>query len=175
MIFPWIFRINIPFPIHRHDHEPIKIERLPQAISFSTLTLPFGSASSGDEPIRILRRDLFDARFQVLDEDQESDSESEADSSLAPTEPKPNEPSQPKEKQERNQQQYIDADTDLIPWTYEGGLKTWEGGMDLVQVLSSVGGRGLVEGVKGKKVLEVSKGERGMGELNKMEACCSIA
>lgn len=61
------------------------------------------------------------------------------------------------------------AGTDLIPGLYEGGLKTWEGGVDLVQVLSGVGGgvdprregasggRGDVgEWVRGRGVIEVS-------------------
>ena len=30
----------------------------------------------------------------------------------------------------------MDANTDLIPGIYEGGLKTWEGGVDLVEVLA---------------------------------------
>lgn len=31
---------------------------------------------------------------------------------------------------------YVDAATDLIPGLYEGGLKTWEGGTDLMEVLA---------------------------------------
>lgn len=42
----------------------------------------------------------------------------------------------------------MDANTDLIPGIYEGGLKTWEGGVDLVEVLAQ-GGFGR------KSVLEV--------------------
>ena len=49
----------------------------------------------------------------------------------------------------------MDADTDLIPNVYEGGLKTWEGGVDLVQVLSDVEG-GAAEWLQGKRSLEVS-------------------
>jgi hypothetical protein len=45
----------------------------------------------------------------------------------------------------------VDADTDLIPGLYEGGLKTWEGGVDLLEVLAE--GGALPEG---KRVLEVS-------------------
>ncbi len=55
-------------------------------------------------------------------------------------------------------QPYIDADTDLIPGTYEGGLKTWEGGLDLVQVCSELQDQmeGGVSGwIRGKSVLEV--------------------
>ena len=42
----------------------------------------------------------------------------------------------------------MDANTDLIPGIYEGGLKTWEGGVDLVEVLAE-------EGYEGRSVLEV--------------------
>lgn len=49
----------------------------------------------------------------------------------------------------------MDAVTDLIPGLYEGGLKTWEGGVDLVEVLSGVQG-GPSSWVGGSSVLEVS-------------------
>jgi protein-histidine N-methyltransferase len=48
----------------------------------------------------------------------------------------------------------VDAATDLIPGLYEGGLKTWEGGVDLVEVLSE-GLAGGSDWLKGKSVLEV--------------------
>lgn len=53
---------------------------------------------------------------------------------------------------------YVDADTDLIPGTYEGGLKTWEGGLDLVEVLaeSSKTAGEIAERIRGKRILEVS-------------------
>lgn len=52
---------------------------------------------------------------------------------------------------------YVDADTDLIPGTYEGGLKTWEGGLDLVEVLaeSSKTAGDVAERIRGKRILEV--------------------
>jgi hypothetical protein len=55
-------------------------------------------------------------------------------------------------------EQYVDAETDLIPGTYEGGLKTWEGGVDLVEVLEEYDGRTgkLLDRVIGKRVIEVS-------------------
>jgi protein-histidine N-methyltransferase len=37
-------------------------------------------------------------------------------------------------------QEYVDASSDLIPGLYEGGLKTWEGGVDLIKVLSDMVG-----------------------------------
>ena len=48
---------------------------------------------------------------------------------------------------------YVDTKSDLIPGLYEGGLKTWEGGLDLVEVLNSV--ENLAEWVGGIQILEV--------------------
>ena len=61
---------------------------------------------------------------------------------------------------------YIDAGTDLVPGLYEGGLKTWEGGVDLVEVLSrrgreSGGDKVVADWVRGGNVLEVSR--KGLG------------
>lgn len=48
------------------------------------------------------------------------------------------------------------AGTDLIPGLYEGGLKTWEGGLDLIEVLSTGMGEGDIgDWVKGSGALEV--------------------
>ena len=51
----------------------------------------------------------------------------------------------------------MNTKTDLIPGLYEGGLKTWEGGVDLVEVLSEVKG-GVGEWLRESSVLEVSYG-----------------
>ena len=48
---------------------------------------------------------------------------------------------------------FVDAKSDLIPGLYEGGLKSWEGGLDLVEVLNSV--EDLAEWVSGSQILEV--------------------
>jgi len=53
----------------------------------------------------------------------------------------------------------VDAATDLIPGLYEGGLKTWEGGVDLVEVISE-GLAGGSDWLKGKSVLEVRSSEQ---------------
>ncbi|WOO78866.1 Histidine protein methyltransferase 1 [Vanrija pseudolonga] len=81
---------------------------LPENFSYSPLAHPLGGAP-------LLRRDLYDARFQLA----QGEAASEA---------------------------YVDADTDLIPGTYEGGLKSWEGGVDLVEVIA----RGVGSGRSGK-------------------------
>lgn len=137
----------------------LQIDLLPPSISYSPLTLPFlGPSSHISDPIveddtesesgytqippnSILRRDLFDARFQLMNEDDDEHNDNRQDGA-----------------DEKDNQQYVDSDTDLIPGTYEGGLKTWEGGVDLVQVLNEMDQRidgGITKGLKGKKVLEV--------------------
>lgn len=45
----------------------------------------------------------------------------------------------------------MDSTTDLIPGLYEGGLKTWEGGVDLIEVLSDTKS----DWVTGSRILEV--------------------
>lgn len=47
--------------------------------------------------------------------------------------------------------QFLDAPSDLIPGVYEGGLKTWECSLDLVDYLDSIENGD----VRGKRVLEV--------------------
>jgi protein-histidine N-methyltransferase len=66
------------------------------------------------------------------------------------------------QKEGEEDDQYIDADTDLIPGTYEGGLKTWEGGVDLVEVLAEYDQKTqkLVQRIRGKRVIEVSDSRR---------------
>jgi protein-histidine N-methyltransferase len=93
----------------------------------------------------LLRRDLFDARFQLISQDQASDESNGEYRDGGKGKGK----GKGKEKEE-----FVDAATDLIPGLYEGGLKTWEGGVDLVEVLSE----GLAvdsDWLNGKSVLEV--------------------
>ena len=58
---------------------------------------------------------------------------------------------------------FVDAPADLVPGTYEGGLKTWECALDLAtyldrDVLRAQAGEGTAAGqrVHGSRVLEVS-------------------
>ncbi|EOR00981.1 hypothetical protein E3P92_00410 [Wallemia ichthyophaga] len=76
------------------------IKHLPPALSYSSIDIPHTS-SQALQPIP--RRDLFDARFQLIEADQE--------------------------------QSIVSGDSDLVPGRYEGGLKTWECSIDLVQYL----------------------------------------
>lgn len=74
-----------------------------------------------------MRRDLFDARFQLLAQERDE------------------------------QAALVDAPADLVPGVYEGGLKTWECALDLAayldrDVLSAQAARR----VRGLRVLEVS-------------------
>lgn len=47
---------------------------------------------------------------------------------------------------------FIEAPSDLVPRVYEGGLKTWECSIDLVEYLYSTEGQ---RGFRGKGILEV--------------------
>jgi protein-histidine N-methyltransferase len=108
-------------------------------ISFSEMELPFETTGC-----KLYRRDLYDARFQVIDEMEDEEEDGEAHPAA--------------EQEDQEMSKYVDADTDLIPGTYEGGLKTWEGGMDLVEILEEQHHRiagGLGSWVKGRRVLEV--------------------
>ncbi|ODN82914.1 hypothetical protein L202_01164 [Cryptococcus amylolentus CBS 6039] len=117
------------------------IATLPEAISYSPLNLRVLTTS-------LLRRDLFDARFQLLTKDSERSEEKED--------------ATPEGEEEED---YVDAKTDLIPGFYEGGLKTWEGGVDLVETIAESlspvkeeRDQEVGEWVRGGKVLEVGCG-----------------
>ncbi|EST05267.1 hypothetical protein PSEUBRA_005535 [Kalmanozyma brasiliensis GHG001] len=91
-------------PFCEHSLEDM-LEHLPSRISYSSIDISLSSGSGSSQPYKLLRRDLFDARFQMLlDEDDHSNSQ-------------------------------VDTHSDLIPNVYEGGLKTWECALDLVEVL----------------------------------------
>jgi protein-histidine N-methyltransferase len=47
--------------------------------------------------------------------------------------------------------EFLDAPSDLVPGVYEGGLKTWECSLDLVDYLDSTNGGD----IRGRRVLEV--------------------
>ena len=99
-----------------------------------------------DQPITLLRRDLFDARFQILNQDESV--------------PVNEEKGKQKEQQESpKEEQFIDESSDLVKGVYEGGLKTWECSLDLVECLDQRGFSPVrdleTERVRGKSVLEV--------------------
>ncbi|KAI0747127.1 hypothetical protein C8Q80DRAFT_822566 [Daedaleopsis nitida] len=106
------------------------IAALPPAISFSPLSIVL---STGQE-ICLSRRDLFDARFQMISDDT-------IDTKIG-----------------RSDIDFVDAPSDLVPGVYEGGLKTWECSLDLVEVLHSMYGRNLARNIRGKRILELGCG-----------------
>jgi protein-histidine N-methyltransferase len=86
--------------------------------------------------VTLARRDLFDARFQLISED--------ARDGVAKKE-------QDEVKDRIQALEFLDATSDLVPGVYEGGLKTWECSLDLVDYLDSTNGGD----IRGRRVLEV--------------------
>lgn len=80
------------------------------------------------------RRDLFDARFQLISADDCAG-----------------------EKSFHSEVEFIDAPSDLVPGIYEGGLKTWECSLDLVACLSSIYSPKIEDVLRRKRILEVSQ------------------
>ncbi|KAF9030035.1 hypothetical protein BDZ89DRAFT_1064980 [Hymenopellis radicata] len=102
------------------------IDCSPPLISCSPLAVPLSTG----EILSIPRRDLFDARFQVINE-EDSDSARGKDAA-----------------------DFLDAPSDLVHGVYEGGLKTWECSLDLVDYLA---GNADCH-PEGKRILEVGCG-----------------
>ncbi|OAX33470.1 hypothetical protein K503DRAFT_869531 [Rhizopogon vinicolor AM-OR11-026] len=109
--------------------------RLPSKISYSPITIPLSNGSDLSLP----RRDLFDARFQLISHNADD---------LDPSE-------QPSNAHAQSALQFLNAPSDLVPLVYEGGLKTWECSLDLAGYLDSIGSQ---FDVRGKRVLEVGCG-----------------
>ncbi|RDB18695.1 Histidine protein methyltransferase 1 [Hypsizygus marmoreus] len=114
---------------------PQLLDRLPALISYSPLSVPLSS----NQTITLARRDLFDARFQLILED---DVKSEGD--------------EPRMLSTSTALEFIEAPSDLVPGVYEGGLKTWECSLDLVSYLDGL--KFPVEAIQGKRVLEIGCG-----------------
>jgi protein-histidine N-methyltransferase len=51
---------------------------------------------------------------------------------------------------------FLDAPSDLVPGVYEGGLKTWECSLDLVEHLHELQSSSDLGGFAGKRVIEAS-------------------
>lgn len=122
-----------------------QLATLPPLVSYTPVVVPLTSSASSSTSTTLLRRDLFDARFQVLNQDDE-DEEGEG---IAEGEGKG-----------KQRETFVDEGTDLVKGVYEGGLKTWECSLDLVDCLEGMGFGAASEGeeelVRGKSVLEVS-------------------
>ncbi|KAA1476118.1 hypothetical protein DENSPDRAFT_784541 [Dentipellis sp. KUC8613] len=114
-------------------HEPFAevplqtlVHALPDNISYSPVGILL---SSGKPAVSLARRDLFDARLQLIAAD-------EREGAL----------------------EFIETPSDLVPWVYEGGLKTWECSIDLADYLDTLMGERGGEWVKGKAILELGCG-----------------
>lgn len=83
-------------------------------------------------PIILPRRDLFDVRFQLLNDNDMDEMEEEGEAPRGI--------------------EFVDAPSDLVPGVYEGGLKTWECSVDLAAYLAHV----VRPNVIGGRFLEVS-------------------
>ncbi|KAG2107336.1 hypothetical protein BD769DRAFT_132913 [Suillus cothurnatus] len=110
------------------------LNSLPSKISYSPITIPL--ASGGE--LSLPRRDLFDARFQLISQNADDPDALEQPSIHA-----------------RSALHFLDAPSDLVPLVYEGGLKTWECSLDLASYLDSISSQ---FDVSGKRVLEIGCG-----------------
>lgn len=79
----------------------------------------------------LARRDLFDAKFQLIASDEGTEAANG-----------------------RSDVDFLDAPSDLVPWVYEGGLKTWECSLDLVDCLDTIYGTGIASNLRQKRILE---------------------
>ncbi|KAF6763186.1 hypothetical protein DFP72DRAFT_1000579 [Ephemerocybe angulata] len=119
-------------PSREHPIEEF-LDALPTLISYSPLSIP---VPSKDLTVHLVRRDLFDARFQLIAEGTVDPED--ADGHLTQIK----EEDEDEEEKERKPMdpsilEYLDAPSDLLPGVYEGGLKTWECSLDLVEYLES--------------------------------------
>lgn len=106
------------------------LHTLPPSISYSPIFVPI---EESEEKVILARRDLFDARFQVISQANEGPSEADNEADLA----------------------FFDDPSDLVPNVYEGGLKTWECSLDLVNYLRT---KGLDKRLHGKRIVEFGCG-----------------
>ena len=119
-----------------------QLSALPEAFSYSPITLP-ASASTGSTISTsrgghtLARRDLFDVRFQLSLSERDEQNQAAVASAA-----------------------FVDAPADVVPGTYEGGLKTWECALDLAayldrDVLGTHASPAAGRRVRGSRVLEV--------------------
>ncbi|KAI0318802.1 hypothetical protein OF83DRAFT_1170792 [Amylostereum chailletii] len=106
------------------------LDALPDDISYSHIAIP---RSGGKPPLNLVRRDLFDARFQVIAREGGTAGGDEA-------------------------LEFLEAPSDLVPRKYEGGLKTWECSLDLAGYLAGLMGDEGGAWIRGKRVLELGCG-----------------
>ncbi|KAI0084763.1 hypothetical protein BDY19DRAFT_519526 [Irpex rosettiformis] len=118
---------SVQFTEHTLDE---LLETIPSTgFSFSPLQI-----SSGRDALMLPRRDLFDARFQLIAASAQTEQEQD---------------------QELEDLKFVEAPSDLIPGVYEGGLKTWECSVDLAAYLHE---SLPPDFIVGKRVLELGCG-----------------
>ena len=122
----FIFLLSLSTTSHSRPFGKVQLDALPMLVSYSPLNIPLSFAERTGS-VTLARRELFDARFQLI-------SSREEDS-----------------KDQTQALEFLDAPSDLVPGIYEGGLKTWECSLDLVAYLDSTENRH----VQGNRVLEV--------------------
>jgi len=111
------------------------LKTLPNIISFSPIHIP----TLGDGTFTLSRRDLFDARFQLMSNSSQSDEKTEQEPELEDL-------------------AFVEAPSDLIPGVYEGGLKTWECSIDLASQLHEICRSTSANSSRGKRILELGCG-----------------
>ncbi|EGN92498.1 hypothetical protein SERLA73DRAFT_190980 [Serpula lacrymans var. lacrymans S7.3] len=111
------------------------LDTLPSLISYSPLHIPLSS----DRCLTLARRDFFDARFQLISEDVGGASGTS-------------------DSHKRSALHFLDAPSDLVPFVYEGGLKTWECSLDLVSYLEDYKVGLSDNNFTGNRVLEIGCG-----------------
>lgn len=128
----------------------VQLATLPPLLSYTPVRVPVSTSTGSSETVTLLRRDLFDARFQILNQDESAPAVYDKGKQReAPT------------SDEREEAQFIDESSDLVKGVYEGGLKTWECSLDLVDCLAQRGYHPDHVGddkVRGTSILEVGCG-----------------
>jgi len=117
------------------------LDLLPPLISYSPLSIPLSSSRK----LTLPRRDLFDARFQLISEGRGDTDDGKEDKNTL----------KDKQLDSSSALEFLDSPSDLVPGVYEGGLKTWECSLDLVDYLDCMKDGSGYEGIQGKRILEV--------------------
>ncbi|KDQ10492.1 hypothetical protein BOTBODRAFT_190467 [Botryobasidium botryosum FD-172 SS1] len=125
---------------------PRGLDTLPPKLSYSPLKVIVTPETS----VTVHRRDLFDARFQLIS------------SGVLDVEPSPS------AEATASDLEFVSAPSDLVPGLYEGGLKTWECSLDLIKCLHGFLSDGLENNeeaspsrgraIRGKNILDVGCG-----------------
>lgn len=143
-ISPKNVKADVTLPSQRHHLKDL-LSSLPPRISYSKIDVALHDGHS----VALYRRDLFDARFQLI-----NDASGEASTKKAVTDGnKHNATSSPPPEIQ------INSKTDLIPGVYEGGFKTWECSLDLVAVVNDCfKEKGGVKWLREKSITEIGCG-----------------